>query len=600
MDRASARNSNLVLRVLMLALTAWVVGGLAPARAETGTPYTTEIRGMNASGLEGLLSQASQLVSMQGNPPATTTGLRRRAAGDIPRLEAVLRAEGYYNGTVTYALDTSQSPVAVTLEVDQGRRFLLRSFNIVYEGEPTPHAPRTIEDLGDETRGTPATGRLVLSLEAQVIDYLHNHGFPFAEAANRDARAHVQRARLDVTLDVTLGPYTRFGPTTVSGLDRTDEEYVRDRITWREGEPFSRQKLRDVHLNLEATGLFASVTVDTADDPDVHNALGVDISATERAPRTVGVGLRYGTSEGAGARAYWEHRNLLGEGEHLRAELEFAQINQQLSLVLRQPRFLRPNQTLISGVSAFNTVAESYDETGGTASIGLERRLSSHLTVEAGLGLRVSTVDEGDIRRDTRTIDVPLGLRYDDSDDVLDPTEGVRFSLILTPTFGESETSLLYWQTESRASIYQRVHDRVVLAARARVGATMGEDHADVPASDRFYSGGGGSVRGIGYQLAGPIDADRDPVGGRSVFEIGAEARLRVTDRFGIVPFVEGGSVFTSDIPDFGEDLYWGVGVGLRYYTRFGPIRLDIATPLDRRAEIDGVVQFYISLGQAF
>jgi translocation and assembly module TamA len=178
----------------------------------------------------------------------------------------------------------------------------------------------------------------------------------------------------------------------------------------------------------------------------------------------------------------------------------------------------------------------------------------------------------------------------------------VRASISVAPTVGDSETTLFYVKSEARAAAYYAVDDnrRAILAARMRVGMIAGEANLDLPASERFYSGGGGSVRGIGYQLAGPVDANRDPVGGRSVVEVGAEARLRVTDRIGIVPFVEGGTVFTSDVPNFAEDIHWGAGIGLRYYTAFGPIRLDVATPLNRRDKIDDVVQIYVSLGQAF
>jgi translocation and assembly module TamA len=141
---------------------------------------------------------------------------------------------------------------------------------------------------------------------------------------------------------------------------------------------------------------------------------------------------------------------------------------------------------------------------------------------------------------------------------------------------------------------------RLIIAARGKIGGMVGDSRADIPAPKRFYSGGGGSVRGYQYQLVGPLDADNDPQGGRSVIEMGVEARIRVTEDFGLVPFLEGGNVFDSMAPDFSESFRWGAGIGARYYTAIGPIRFDIAVPLNKRKGVDDDFQFYISIGQAF
>lgn len=571
------------------------------ARAETGLSYTVTIDGATEGNLENLLRQSSQLVALQDNPPATVTGIRRRAQQDLDRLAAVLRSEGYYAGGITYAVDSAQSPVAVTLYIEPGALFRLRTFDVTYDGAPGDAFPATITDFND-ARGQPATGRYVLALQAQVIDQLHDNGFPFAEVSDRTAEAHIGDARLDVTLLIDAGPRATFGRVELINPTRAQDDYVLDRITWNEGALFSREALRETHAALEGTGLFSNVSIEPGAALHSDGSLDVRIELTERKPRTVGIGLRYGTSEGAGARAYWEHRNIWGRAQRLRVEAEASELRQEISAQLRQPNFLRPNQDLLTGASVFNVVAESYDETGVSASVGISRQLARHLRGQAGVEARVSVVDEGEGRRDTRLLRFPVGLSYDSSNNVLDPTSGVRATLALTPTIGDSETDLLYLKSEAHAATYFALDEdnHVVVALRARLGSIAGEGNFDLPASERFYAGGGGSVRGIGYQLAGPIDMDRDPIGGRSVVELGAEVRFRVSDRIGIVPFIEGGSVFTGDVPDLSEDLRWGAGVGIRYYTVLGPIRLDVATPLNRRDDIDDVIQFYISLGQAF
>ena len=137
------------------------------------------------------------------------------------------------------------------------------------------------------------------------------------------------------------------------------------------------------------------------------------------------------------------------------------------------------------------------------------------------------------------------------------------------------------------------------MAGGANVGAIVGAERNEIPADERFYAGGGGSIRGYAYQTVAPLSGT-DPIGGRSIFELSLELRLKLTEQFGLVTFLDGGNAFTSQTPDFRESLLWGTGLGFRYYTPIGPLRLDVAFPLDRREGIDDSFQVYVSLGQAF
>ena len=164
------------------------------------------------------------------------------------------------------------------------------------------------------------------------------------------------------------------------------------------------------------------------------------------------------------------------------------------------------------------------------------------------------------------------------------------------------EENTLFLVSEVSGSTYYSVFDddQLVLAARTRVGSIVGEETEVIPANKRFYAGGGGSIRGFEFQKVGPLDDDEDPLGGRSVLELGFEARIRLTETIGLVPFIEGGTVFDSSFPDFDEELLWSAGLGLRYFTAIGPVRLDVGFPLNGRDGVDGLFEFYVSLGQAF
>ncbi|MCP4621627.1 MAG: BamA/TamA family outer membrane protein, partial [Bradyrhizobium sp.] len=132
---------------------------------------------------------------------------------------------------------------------------------------------------------------------------------------------------------------------------------------------------------------------------------------------------------------------------------------------------------------------------------------------------------------------------------------------------------------------------------RARVGSIMGIARDDLPPSRRYYSGGGGSVRGFGYQELGPRSPDGKPVGGRSFNEFAIEARYRFGN-YGIVPFIDAGQVYEGIYPT-GKNIRFGAGIGGRLYTNFGPIRVDVATPIARKPG-ESKISLYISIGQAF
>jgi translocation and assembly module TamA len=197
---------------------------------------------------------------------------------------------------------------------------------------------------------------------------------------------------------------------------------------------------------------------------------------------------------------------------------------------------------------------------------------------------------------------LPLTAQRDDTNDPLDPTEGTRLQLSLTPTTGVGDESLLFITAVAGGSAYYAVdeEERFVLAGRARVGTILGENTDALPASRRFYAGGGGSIRGYEYQLVGPLDDDENPFGGTSLLEVGGEVRVRVTEQIGVVPFIDGGTVYDDPFPTGNETLRWAAGLGFRYFTGFGPIRLDFAFPLNPRDGVDEPFQFYISFGQAF
>jgi translocation and assembly module TamA len=380
------------------------------------------------------------------------------------------------------------------------------------------------------------------------------------------------------------------------------EDAARKRLPWRPGEEITAEALAAGRSALFDSGLYSSVVVNLGEEPDAEGRLPVTVELKERLHRSIGIGARYRTDEGLGGNVSWENRNLFGRGERLTIELDGSFIGADLSASFRKPDFWRRDQALIADSSLVYENTDAYESLSAGASAGLERLLAPGMTVSGSLAFRLSQVQErGKDREEFGLLSLPLLFNWDRSNDLLNPTRGGRLALYNEPFVDVLGKDLQFNKSRATYTHYIRVlrEPGVVLAGRASVGTLFGAERDEVPADLRFYAGGGGSVRGFGYQLAGPLDDDNDPIGGRSLLELSGEVRVRLTETFGAVAFVDAGSNFSSTVPDLNEPLRVGAGPGLRYFSPIGPVRLDVGFPINKR-DSDDAFQLYVSLGQAF
>lgn len=570
--------------------------------AAAGIEYKTEIVGIEDKALLSELRQASQLVALEDRRPDSETALARRAASDRERLDTVLRAEGYYDAEIAFDIDAESRPAIVRVRVTPGQRYNLArvDFNAP-DGRPLPPLANYAPLAFGLKIGGPARSAPVLAAERQIARALAERGFPLARVADRRVVVDKATKTMDVAYSVDAGPPAAFGPTRINGLDQVELDYVRRRIAWREGEPYDARLVERTRRSLVASGLFATARAATADAVGPDGRIPIDIDVTERPHRSIGLGLNYDTTLGASARAFWEHRNVFGDAERLRLSSELGQRRQNAIAAFRRPDVFSVDQDLIASITAENEQLEAYDRTRLVAFTGLERRISDQVTVGGGAQVERSHTDERVRTRDYTLVGTPLFLRRDATDNLLNPTRGTRQTLTLTPYLGPIGSDLTFLSSRLSGSAYLSLDDRsdYVLAGFAAIGSIVGESRDVLPKDKRLYAGGGGSVRGYGYQRAGPLDEAGDPIGGRSSLEGGIELRVKITEAIGVAPFVEAGTVYESTVPDFSERMFVGTGIGLRYYTPIGPVRLDVGFPLNRRRE-DDAFQVYVSLGQAF
>lgn len=565
--------------------------------------YDSSIDGVDEKDLRQLLEASSQLNTLVKQPPSTVAGIERRAREDVERLRKTLRSEGYYDGTVTYSLDAAKTPVAVRLTVDPGPRYKLTEFTITYTGakSPGPDVQPSLDDLNIKL-GMPAESAKIADAQRLLTMLLAERSWPNAKIEDRKYVVDRQGKTMVVHLQVDSGPSARFGAVTVQGAETVDAAYIEQLVTWQPGTPYDSRKIMETRRALLGTGLFSTVSVDLSDAPTTGEERGVVIRVAEKPHRTIGAGVSYSTDIGVGGEVFWEHRNLFGANETLRTSVKAAQIEQSAEVRLRKPTYLHRDQALLSSAAFTHKDTDAFDQLSLSGFVGLERQWTPQLRTIFGLAPSFDVVTDNDEERKFVLLGMPATLFWDASDNRLDPTRGFRLDFNTTPYVGTGSDTLAFVTAAVGVSAYHKIDKkgRYILAGRARVGSLVGAETTEVPATKRFFAGGGGSIRGYEFQSVGPLDSENDPLGGRSLLEIGTEVRIRLTDTIGVVPFVDGGSVFDDIYPTFDETVRWAAGLGLRYHTKIGPVRVDFGFPINGRDDVDDAFQFYISFGQAF
>lgn len=575
-----------------------------------------------AASINQLILDSVLLEQLRGEGAPSLFALNRRAENDVDRVQAVMRSQGFYSARVVIEVqeaevsDTeAELPLTVAeINVTPGQQYSIGAVLI----ETPAGDPFTLikPDNLPLKPGLPALSAAILEAEPIGVQALREQGYALARTGQRRVTVNRETQALTVRYRYRPGPLVTFGDVSVSGLEDVAESAVRKRITVVPGELFNPSTLGATRSGVNGLGTFESVTtrlvgLDAVDMAAEAVTLPVTVEVVERAFRTIGGAVTLSTDEGFGAEARWSHRNILGEAERLaiianvgRIGAPDAQgIDYGISADLRKPDFLMVDQDLIVGATIEVEAPEAFERQAIELRAAIERPLFDIADFSTGITLAFEDVQDSDDADSEQfvTLSFPNSLSFDRTDDLLDPTEGYAVDFLVEPVLTVNDVAASYFilGTSGRAFWSPFESDRLILAGRAGLGAIAGADVDRIPANRRFFAGGDGSVRGYAFQSVGPRDDDNDPSGGRSLFEMGTEARIRITDTIGVVPFVDAGIVTEESFVDFSEDLRVGTGLGLRYFTGFGPLRVDLGVPLNPDDD-DEAFQVYFSLGQAF
>jgi len=572
--------------------------------------YATRVTGLDEIDLEDQFRDLSALEDGDG-VAANAAIIGARAREDEGLAVRLMKSLGYYDATAISSIEQTPQgdrPVTATIAAVPGPLYKFGEIRV--EADPTL-PPTLIADNLKLRTGEPIDAVRVQAAEAAVSVALPQNGYPFAEVGQRDILLDETTRTGDYTLPVTTGPRARFRGIRTEGDAVFAPDHIDVLTRFDRDELYDSRKVDDLRDALIATSLFSTVSVEPVKtgeaNADGTEAVDLLVRQAKGPPRTLAGEVGFSTGQGFRAEVSWTHRNLFPPEGALIATGVLGTQEQGASATFRRSNAGQRDRTFQIVASALRSDVEAFTGLTGTLSARVSYDSTpiwqKKLTYAYGVELVGTSEDRFDFTRGARErglyfiAALPLFAGWDQSDDLLNPTRGWRLKLNVSPEASVRGTARPYVRGQVEGTIYQPVTDSIVLAGRARFGTIQGIDRNDLAPSRRYYAGGGGSVRGFGYQELGPRGPDGKPVGGRSFNEFAVEARYRFGN-FGIVPFLDAGQVYEESLPQLSR-IRFGAGIGGRFYTNFGPMRLDVATPIARKPG-ESKVALYISIGQAF
>lgn len=594
-----------VLARFALALLIGILWMAGPAWAEP----RAQVRGDLPGDLREKLERAIGTVE---SAPSSRFEARSRARSALESAEALLRSEGYYQ-PILEDLVEGESPSTPIVQVTPGPRFALTASTIQWIATaPDPETGREVTDDIGLPAGDPGRAADVIAAEGRIIAGLTRRGY--ADARTEPRRVVVDHATLTVspTFRINSGQLVRLDGVRVETAGPTNPDWVAGLAPWTTGDRYSPENVAELERRLLETSVYdgVGVALAPADQTTPDGLRPIIVTLQDRSRRMLEAGATYSTAEGYGVDIIVTRYNRLNRADTLRLEARGAKIDSRLGAELSLPHWRKPGRTLSLQAALVNENTDAYNRAGITTSADLRQRTGKISFWSVGIGLDAGHYNE--TRFDPLTLTPILYNRdlysltgraialWDRSNDPLDPTQGWRLLVNAQPTAVTGEDNSLFLRAEAQATAYLPVESsgRTILAGRVRLGSILGAGELQVPSDRLFFSGGGGSVRGFEYQGVGPRWPDNTPRGGTSLFEASFEVRRDVGRNLQAVVFVDAGAIGFQETPNFNNTRF-GAGAGVRYHLPFGPIRADVAFPLDRRPG-DADFQIYISIGQAF
>lgn len=632
---------------------------LGPLLARGADPqsYRVDMDSTGDSTLNSTLKATSELETLRKTAPVGPFGLIGRARGDLDRLKTVLESFGFYQSYVEIRIDglplddpglgeeltgrAADNDAQVKITYSIGPLYHLRKVEI--DGEVPPDAAKSL----NLEKGAPAIAADVLAAGDRLLNALEDQGYAFAKVDTPIAYEIPAERVLDIQFHTEIGKRVQIGEIRIRGLKDMKESFVRQRLLLHTGEQYGATKVEAARKDLLALGVFSSVGVRLGTKADSEGRVPLTFNIRERPQHAVSISGAYSSDLGGSTGVSWTKRNVSGKADSLTLSADAINLGGgtasnglgfDASGKYLIPDWQTRNQSLQVSVGAIRQFLDAYDQKAFTGGVSVSRKLSSIWTLSVGFNIEKEgilqhecTAEQDCFLGETcalppptpatacinqefsyTLLSLPITALFNTTGQdspLQDATHGVRVSLSVTPTFSFGHPNTKFLVSQATGSLYLDLNDlglnkapgRSVLALRALAGLAAGASEFSLPPDQRFYAGGSGTIRGYRYQSVGPLFPNGNPVGGTAINAGTAEFRQRFGENFGAAFFLDGGNVSKNLNPLNGQ-LKFGAGAGVRYYTPIGPIRVDVAVPIQRRSgpNPDDAFEIYIGLGQAF
>jgi len=567
--------------------------------------YTVAIDGVQDKELLHALKTTSQTIVTRKKKPITTLhALRKRVEADLGKMNDTCHYYGYLESHVSFSIARGETP-KVIFHVLLGPLYTIKEISLVSGSEDAFHTLQPFPDITPAelgiTIGAPASTKTILAAEEKALERCRSLGYAFCKSIKKQAVADGADHTLSVTFFLDTGPLVKFGKTTIIGTHSVDATALHRFIAWQEGALYNPEKIRQTTERLEKSGLFSRSTIQEQQSHFANGELPITIIVDEAKHKSIGTSISYMTTKGPGAHCNWENRNIRGMGEKISVNCDVWRQFQTLILSYRRPHTPNYEDERLYAIE-FNrqdTIAYFSQE----VSLALSHLKHWYDNLESSLGGKLESLHSNNFEGKATyyLVKMPLSLRWRSVKNRLDPLTGQLLHTKLTPAYQCITPNFFYLNHTSTATYYYSLfEDSITLATKLVFGNIFGAAKHTIPPPDRFFSGSESTLRGYRYLTVSPLNKHGKPTGGRSLLAGSLEARMRTSSGIGWVLFYDVGNVYSVNFPVLDEKLLQSVGIGARYSTPLGPLRLDIAVPLNRRHRLDPPFQVYFSIGQAF
>lgn len=569
-----------------------------------GFEYEVKIYGLKDKDVLDTINKVSELISLKTNPPKTINSLRFRANNDKEKMIKVLYSFGYYDAKIKLDMEEIKEKVTVYVYISPGVRFLIKDvvINDSKEKKLLKVCNITPEKL-NLPLNSPLITQNVNDAENTILVILSTCGYPLARIENKEVKIDISEKKGTIYWCIDKGPFCRYGKTNISGLKGVDPNYILKKLKWRYNQVYNSETVFETQKKLLKTNLFSSVAILHGDSVDVNNHVKMYIDVIEATHKYYSFGASYATVDGFGGSVAWGNRNFRSVGELLALQSYVAQKMFFNEILYKIPDFKIEDQDYYLQLQAIREeIPVVYLAFQYILSNRIDRKYSDRFQTSYGVIAEYDDITHSGNNGKFALLSLPVYLRYTTTTDLLNPQQGYTLIYRAAPfkNFIHSEKfffkELLTWNLYmplDRAKIF-------ILAIRMQFGSIIGPSVFKIPLTKLFLGGSEEDLRGYKYKTVSPLDRHFNPIGGRSCIYFSIEPRIRVTNSIGIVPFTDLGVVSLKQFPQIHEKWLKSVGIGVRYFSFFGPLRVDIGFPLNRRRQIDSNFKLYASIGQTF